>query len=267
MLIGIRGAGDIASGIACRLSNSGFSVVMTDLPIPTAIRRTVCFSEAIRHGSARVETVEARLAADAAQAKTILGSGCIAVLADETGRCFTALRPAVLIDAILAKQNLGTAITDAPVVIALGPGFTAGQDCDAVVETMRGHTLGRVYYEGGALPNTGVPGSIGGFTIQRVLRAPTAGVFQAEKQIGDRVQPGELIARVGEEAVIRAPIAGVLRGLLSDGMAVQTGMKCGDIDPRCEVSHCYQVSDKALAIAGGVLEAILHLTGGMHHGI
>lgn len=262
MLIGIRGAGDIASGVACRLCSSGFSVVMTDLPIPTAIRRTVCFSEAIRHGSARVETVEARLAADAAQAKTILSSGCIAVLADETGRCFTALKPAVLIDAILAKQNLGTAIADAPVVIALGPGFTAGQDCHAVVETMRGHTLGRVYYEGGALPNTGVPGSIGGFTIQRVLRAPAAGVFQSDKQIGDRVQPGELIAHV-DGAAIRAPIAGVLRGLLSDGMAVQTGMKCGDIDPRCEVSHCYQVSDKALAIAGGVLEAILHLTGGI----
>lgn len=266
MLVGIRGAGDIASGVACRLSNSGFSVAMTDLPIPTAIRRTVCFSEAIRHGSARVENIEARLAADTAQAETILNEGYIAVFADGTGERLKALRPAVLIDAILAKENLGTAIGDAPAVIALGPGFTAGRDCHAVVETMRGHTLGRVYYEGGALPNTGVPGSIGGFTIQRVLRAPAAGVFQPEKQIGDAVQRGELIAYV-DEAAILAPIAGVLRGLLSAGMAVPKGMKCGDIDPRCEVSHCYQVSDKGLAIAGGVLEAILHLTGGMHHGI
>jgi xanthine dehydrogenase accessory factor len=213
-----------------------------------------------------VENVEARLAADTAQAKTILDEGCIAVFADSTGHCCKAMQPAVLIDAILAKQNLGTTIADAPVVIALGPGFTAGQDCHAVVETMRGHTLGRVYYEGGALPNTGIPGSIGDFTIQRVLRAPADGVFQAKKQIGDTVERGELIARVDETAIL-APIAGVLRGLLSDGITVQQGLKCGDIDPRCEVSHCYQVSDKALAIAGGVLEAILHLTGGTHHGI
>lgn len=262
MLIGIRGAGDIASGVACRLHNSGFSVAMTDLPQPTAIRRSVCFSEAIRHGSACVEGVEARFAKDAAAATAILGAGCIAVFADARGHSLHELAPAVLIDAILAKQNLGTSMADAPVVIALGPGFTAGRDCHAVVETMRGHTLGRVYYEGSALPNTGVPGSIGGFTIERVLRAPTAGRFHAEKQIGDTVLPGERIARVGGQAIL-APIRGVLRGLLSDGIVVAPGMKCGDIDPRCEVSHCYQVSDKALAIAGGVLEAILHLTGGV----
>ena len=266
MLIGIRGAGDIASGVASRLYRSGFRVFMTDLPQPTAIRRTVCFSEAIAEGSACVEGIRARFAKSPEEAEAILAAGDIAVLADEAGRCFSVLRPAVLIDAILAKRNLGTAITDAPTVIALGPGFTAGLDCHAVVETMRGHTLGRVYYEGSALENTGTPGSIGGFTIERVLRAPSDGVFRAERQIGDVVDPGDVVARViapdGEKPVA-APIPGVLRGLLGSGLPVRRGMKCGDIDPRCETAHCYQVSDKALAIAGGVLEAILRFRGGL----
>ncbi len=263
MLIGIRGAGDIASGVAVRLHRSGFSVVMTDLPFPTAIRRTVCFSEAILHGSASIENIRALRAKDAAQAKSVIKGGDIAVLADENASCFSILRPPVLIDAILAKRNLGTAITDAPAVVALGPGFTAGLDCHAVVETMRGHTLGRVYYEGSALPNTGRPGNIGGFSVERVLRAPCAGIFKGEKHIGDLVEKGDVVARVNGHEIV-ALISGVLRGLLPDGTAVAEGMKSGDIDPRCEVSHCYQVSDKALAIGGAVLEAILHLTGGVH---
>lgn len=262
MLIGIRGAGDIASGVACRLKKSGFMVVMTDLPQPTAIRRTVCFSEAIWHGSARVEDMEAQFCADSTDVEAVMQSGRIAVLADEKGACFSALRPAALVDAILAKRNLGTSITDAPAVIGLGPGFTAGVDCHAVVETMRGHTLGRVYYAGSALPNTGRPGSIGGFSIERVLRAPCAGFFRGERQIGDVVQKGDIVAYV-DGMEIAASISGVLRGLLPDGLSVTHGMKCGDIDPRCEVAHCCQVSDKALAIGGAVLEAILHLTGGI----
>ncbi|MDO4572694.1 MAG: selenium-dependent molybdenum cofactor biosynthesis protein YqeB [Clostridia bacterium] len=266
MLIGIRGAGDIASGVACRLHRSGFALVMTELPQPAAIRRSVCFSEAILASSAVVEDITARLAGGAAEAREIAAQGDIAVLADPSGELLRGLSPAVVIDAILAKKNLGTAITDAPAVIALGPGFMAGRDCHAVVETMRGHTLGRVYYAGGALPNTGVPGSIGGFTVERVLRAPAAGEFRGLRQIGDTVTRGETIAFAGGQP-IRAAISGTLRGLLPDGIAVSPGMKCGDIDPRCEKAHCYQVSDKALAIAGGVLEAILHLRGGMQHGI
>ena len=260
MLIWVRGAGDLASGIAFRLKRSGFAVVMSDLPEPTAIRRTVCFSEAIVNGSACVEGVYARFAADAAAAGAILKAGEIPVLADASGEETKKLRPGVLVDAILAKRNLGTAITDAPVVIGVGPGFTAGADCHAVVETMRGHTLGRVYYEGGALPNTGVPGSIGGFTLERILRAPRAGVFKGVKKIGDAVAAGDVCAYVDGEPIV-SRISGVLRGLLPDGIRVYAGMKSGDVDPRCEISHCYTVSDKALAIGGGVLEAVLHLTG------
>lgn len=262
MLVLIRGAGDLASGTACRLYRCGFSVAMTDLPEPTSIRRTICFSEALLTGSATVEDVTARKAENAADALRIMEAREIAVLADAEGRCMQALRPAAVVDAILAKRNLGTSMQDAPIVVALGPGFTAGVDCHAVVETMRGHTLGRVYYEGSALPNTGRPGNIGGFTVERVLRTPCAGIFHAERAIADVVQAGEICARVDGRPVA-ATIAGVLRGLLPDGIEVYAGMKCGDIDPRCAVEHCYQVSDKALAVAGGVLEAILHLHGGI----
>ena len=260
MLVWVRGAGDLASGIAFRLKRSGYAVVMSDLPEPTSIRRTVCFSEAIVNGSACVEGVSARFAADAAAAEAILAAGEIPVLADPSGAETKKLRPDALVDAILAKRNLGTAITDAPAVIGVGPGFSAGADCHAVVETMRGHTLGRVYYEGGALPNTGVPGSIGGFTLERILRAPRAGMFKGAKRIGDKVAAGDVCAYVDGEPIV-SRISGVLRGLLPDGIRVYAGMKSGDVDPRCEISNCYTVSDKALAIGGGVLEAILHLTG------
>ena len=258
MMILIRGAGDIASGVAYRLHLCGYSVAMTDLPQPTSIRRTICFSEAILNGEAQVEEVRAQLAKSPKWAKAIMEAGTVAVLADPEGASLQALKPDVVVDAILAKRNLGTRITDAPVVIGLGPGFTAGQDCHAVVETMRGHTLGRVYYAGSALPNTGVPGSIGGFTLERILRAPCDGVFKGVKQIGDLVEAGEVCAYV-DEAPIKASIRGILRGLLPDGLMVHAGMKSGDVDPRCKVEHCYQVSDKALSIAGGVLEAMLHL--------
>lgn len=260
MLILIRGAGDIASGIALRLRHAGFSIVMTDLPQPTSIRRTVCFSEAILHGEAVVEDVTARFAKLPEQARSIINEGEIAVLADEKGESIRALRPAVVVDAILAKRNIGTRKDDAPAVIGVGPGFTAGEDCHAVVETMRGHTLGRVYYAGGALPNTGIPGNIGGFTLERVLRAPCDGQIRGEKRIGDEVRAGDVCAYVGDTPMCTS-ISGILRGLLPDGLQVTAGMKSGDVDPRCTLSHCYTVSDKALAIGGGVLEAILHLTG------
>ncbi len=260
MQIVIRGAGDIASGIASRLVRSGFPVIMTDLARPTSIRRTVCFSEAILYGSARVEDLTARLAGTPEEAASICRDGEIAVLADPEGDCIRALKPDAVIDAILAKRNLGTNITDAPAVIGVGPGFTAGVDCHAVVETMRGHTLGRVYYSGSAIPNTGIPGNIGGFTLERILRTPCAGTFRGLRHIGDTVEAGETVAYVEDRPVVSA-IRGILRGILPDGIEVYEGMKSGDVDPRCEKYHCYTVSDKALAVGGGALEAVLHLTG------
>ena len=257
MIIWVRGAGDIATGIAFRLFQSGFSVVMSDLSQPTSIRRTICFSEAIIKGETTVETISARFANNAEEAKGILDLGEIAVIADPTGDIARLLSPVAVIDAILAKRNLGTKMDDARIVVGIGPGFTAGVDCHAVVETMRGHTLGRVYYSGSALPDTGVPGSIAGYTLERLLRAPRAGVFRGVKKIGDVVEAGEICAYVDDEPVV-SRIRGVLRGLLPDGISVYEGMKSGDVDPRCEVSHCFTVSDKALAIGGGTLEAVLH---------
>lgn len=260
MLILIRGAGDLASGIALRLWHSGFDVVMTDLPRPTAIRRTVAFSDAIVHGEMTVEDVTAKYAENAAQALALLQEGFLPVLADTECICRAELKPDVLVDAILAKRNLGTSITDAPIVIGVGPGFTAQKDCHAVVETMRGHTLGRVIYEGSALPNTNIPGLIGGFAGERVLRAPADGVFTSTHAIGDMVKSGDIVGYVADEPM-RCTIDGVLRGLLADNVEVFKGMKSGDVDPRGEVSYCSTSSDKALAIGGGVLEAVLHLSG------
>ena len=172
MLVMIKGAGDIASGIALRLWRAGIGVVMTDLPKPSSIRRTVCFSEAVYHGETKVEEVRARRAEDAADALRLLEENILPVIADPKAESAKVLCPDVIVDAILAKENLGTAITDAPGVVGVGPGFTAGVDCHAVVETMRGHTLGRVIWSGSAVPNTGVPGSIGGYTIERVMHSP-----------------------------------------------------------------------------------------------
>ena len=260
MLILIRGAGDIATGIALRLKRAGLEVVMTDLPQPTAIRRTVCFSQAIVHGETTVEDMTARRAERAEQVPAMLAEGVIPVLADPEGKCLPALRPDAVVDAILAKRNLGTRITDAPVVVGVGPGFTAGEDCHAVVETMRGHYLGRVIYHGSAIPNTGIPGLIGGSAGERVLRAPADGVFHQLLDIGAQVKQGDVAATV-DGAPMVCTLDGVLRGILPEGTPVFRGMKAGDIDPRCSVDHCYCASDKALAVGGGVLEAVLGLSG------
>lgn len=259
MLVLIRGAGDLASGIAMRLHHARLQVVMTDLPKPTAIRRTVCFSQAILLGKATVEDVTAERADAPREALEILKKGNIAVLADPDAACIAELKPDAVVDAILAKRNLGTRITDAPCVIGVGPGFTAGADCHACVETMRGHTLGRVITEGSPIPNTKVPGLIGGFAGERVLRAPADGVFRSIRRIGDMVEQGDVAGYVGDAPML-CQISGVLRGLLADGTPVHKGMKAGDVDPRGERSYCYQVSDKALAIGGGVLEAILRFS-------
>ena len=259
MLIFIKGAGDLATGVAWRLHNCGFQVVMTDIARPTAVRCTVAFSRAVYEGAAEIEGVTARLARDPADALRITGEGEIAVLVDPEASAIETLRPPVVIDAVLAKRNLGTRITDAPVVIALGPGFTAGADCHAVVETMRGHTLGRVIYFGSALPNTNIPGLIGGFAGERVLRAPCDGIFTAVHRIGDTVEEGETIGFV-EGQPMKCTISGVLRGVLDDGVPVKKGMKSGDVDPRCKPEYCTTISDKALAVGGGVVEAVLYLS-------
>ena len=262
MLVLIRGAGDIATGIALRLHRSGLQVVMTDLPLPTAIRRTVCFSPAITDGETTVEGVHAVYAPDTAAAKKYLSQGAVPVLADPELACRDALHPDALVDAILAKRNLGTRMTDAPVVVGVGPGFTAGEDCHAVVETMRGHTLGRVIYRGSALPNTNIPGLIGGYAGERVLRAPADGIFTRLLDIGAEVKAGDIAGTVGGEPM-RCTIDGVLRGILPSGTPVHKGMKSGDVDPRCQPEYCTTASDKALAVGGGVLEAILHLSGAL----
>ena len=262
MLALIRGAGDIASGAAMRLWRCGIDVVMTDLARPTAIRRTVAFSDAIVHGETTVEGLRAVRAENAAEAKKLLREGSLPVLADPECACREELAPDALVDAILAKRNLGTKIDDAPIVVGVGPGFTAGEDCHAVVETMRGHTLGRVIYSGSALPNTNIPGLIGGFAGERVLRAPADGIFVQKLEIGASVHTGDVAGTVNGVPML-CQIDGMLRGILPDGTPVTRGMKSGDVDPRGKREYCDLVSDKALAIGGGVLEAILSLTGAL----
>lgn len=258
MLVIIRGGGDLATGIALRLYRSGMKVAVCETAVPTSIRRTVCFSEAVRLGEAAVEGVSARRAV-LEEVPALLAEETIPVLVDPEAACIRSLRPDAVVDAILAKRNLGTTMDMAPVVVAAGPGFTAGTDCHAVVETMRGHYLGRVIYEGSALPNTNIPGLIGGYAGERVLRAPADGVFQGAKRIGDRVEAGEIAGYAAGEPMI-CTIGGILRGLLADGVPVTKGMKSGDVDPRCQEAHCRSASDKALAVGGGVLEAILHFS-------
>lgn len=262
MLVLIRGAGDLASGAALRLHRANFPVVMTDLPQPTAIRRTVCFSQAIRFGKTTVEDAVGVCCKTAREVKAALSVGEIPVLPDETACCRTWLHPEVLVDGILAKRNLGTKITDAPLVIALGPGFCAGRDCHAVIETMRGHTLGRVIWDGEPIPNTNIPGLIGGFAGERVLRAPSDGIFVQKLEIGASVRTGDIAGTVNGVPML-CQIDGMLRGILPDGTPVTRGMKSGDVDPRGKREYCDLVSDKALAIGGGVLEAILSLTGAL----
>lgn len=258
MLVYMRGAGDIATGIALRLHRAGFQVIMADIAEPTCIRRTVAFSEAIRLGEARVEDATARLAADADAARAIAAAGDIAVVVDPSAQMVDALAPDAVVDAILAKRNLGTHMGMAPVVVGVGPGFTAGEDCHAAVETKRGHYLGRAIYQGSPIANTGVPGVIAGVGADRVLRAPADGPFECVRAIGDTVSAGEVVGRVAGEPML-ATIDGVLRGLIAPGVQVTRGMKSGDIDPRGERAFCDTVSDKASAVGGGVLEAILHL--------
>ena len=258
----IKGAGDLATGTAVRLHRAGFPLVMTDIDQPTAVRRTVAFCQCMYDGVCTVEGITARRVYSGVEALAALEKGEIPVLNDPEAKILKELDFFAVVDAILAKKNLGTRITDAPAVIGVGPGFTAGADCHAVVETMRGHTLGRVYYTGSALPNTAVPGLIGGFAGERVLRAPADGVFHQLLDIGAQVEAGQAAGEVDGVPMV-CQIGGVLRGILPEGTPVRRGMKAGDVDPRCEVANCYTASDKALAVGGGVLEAVLRLTGAL----
>lgn len=252
----VRGGGDLGSGVIYRLHRAGFPVLVTELPAPLFVRRAVCFGEAVYSGTITIEGVTARRGADFAQARQILAAGDIAVVIDDAGAALTAFDPAVVVDARMEKVNLGTTLEDAPLVIALGPGFTAGVDCHAVIETNRGHDLGRVIMQGSAEPDTGIPASVKSQTHSRVLRAPVGGHVTPLAQIGDRLEPGDPIARIGD-TLIRAPFAGVLRGLIHEQVDAPAGMKIGDLDPRARREHCFTISDKSLAVGGGVLEAML----------
>lgn len=257
MLIVIKGAGDLATGIACRLYRSGFDIIMTETAQPTTVRCTVAFSPAVYTGRAEVEGISAVLAASPDEALVATKNGLIAILIDPKGEVISALHPWAVVDSILAKHNLGTSITDAPCVVGVGPGFTPQVDCHAAVETQRGHDLGRMLLDHSPAANTGVPGNIGGYTTERLLRAPATGNFVPLAQIGDQVTAGQAVGRVGDTPML-AQITGVLRGILPEGTPVHEGMKSGDIDPRCREEHCYSISDKARAVGGGVLEAILY---------
>ena len=254
----VRGGGDLGTGVALRLQRAGWRVLITELAQPLVIRRTVAVATAIYEGSIEVEGTIAQRIDRVDEVDRVWGLDQIPVIVDADRSLAARLKPAALIDVIMAKHNTGTRLTDAPIVVALGPGFEAGVDCHAVVETNRGHNLGRVYYRGSAEADTGVPGQIGGENNRRVLRAPTPGVFHAERKIGDVVKTGEVIGYVGL-APLTAQIDGVLRGVLADGLSIAGGTKAADIDPRGDVRHCFSVSDKAWAVGGGVLEAVMYL--------
>jgi len=262
-LVLIKGGGDLATGVAYRLWRAGIPVVVTELPEPLTVRRRAALSDAVAEGRTTVEGMTAIRAADAAAAAAALQRGEIPVLVDPEATARLTLRPQALVDAVMAKRNTGTRRTDAPVVVALGPGFLAGSDCHAVIETNRGHWLGRTLYHGSAEPDTGVAALRGGAAGTRLLRAPCAGRFRAERAIADRVRRAEAVAWVvpaaGPPQPVLAGCDGLVRGLLRDGYAVAAGCKVGDVDPAGEPAHCSTISDKALAVGGGALEAILHL--------
>ncbi len=257
VLILIKGAGDLASGVAYRLKRSGFPIIMTELPTPVFVRRTVAFGEAVYSNKTAIEGITARRVDTSAEASHLAGSNFIPILVDPAATVVAHLKPQIVVDAIMAKVNTGTTtINDAPLVIALGPGFTAAEDCHAIIETNRGHSLGRVIYNGQAEANTKTPGPVKGFAADRVLRAPVEGYVAGLAAIGDYIKQGQPIATVNSHQ-IRAPFDGVLRGLVHPSVQVTAGLKIGDLDPRGNIEHCFTISEKSLAIGGGVLEAVL----------
>ncbi len=279
----LRGAGDLATGVAYRLYQAGFPIMAFELPRPLVVRRQVALASAVLDGEVAIEAMIGRRVTSLAEAYEGAYAGFVPILVapelpegylemvgrnlsgvegnqpnqttDEVNYLSARIAP-ILIDARIAKRNIDTRIDQAGLVIGLGPGFAAGVDCHAVIETMRGHRLGRVIWDGSALPDTGYPGKIAGKGAERVLRAPVDGVVSWQKEIGDRVQIGETIGSVAGRAIV-APFDGYIRGLISPGFQVPSGLKIGDVDARADVSSCFSISDKSLAIGGGVLEAIL----------
>ncbi len=255
MKVLIKGAGDLATGVAAQLYKRGYQIIMTETAIPLSVRRQVAFSRAVYEKTAEVEGITARLAANAAEAEDICLRGDIAVLVDPEAKIRDSYRPDVLVDAILAKKNMGTEKDDAPLVIGLGPGFYGGEDCDAVIETMRGATLGQPIYDGEPIPNTGVPGMVGGYAIERLIKATGDGRMCPVRQIGDVVEKGELLAYTGD-APVYAQIDGIIRGMLQADVEVKKGLKIGDVDPRKDASLVYLISDKSHRIGQGVCLAV-----------
>ncbi len=264
-LIIVRGGGDLATGTIYKLYKCGFRVLILEVAKPSAIRRNVAFSEAVYQGKQTVEDVTCYYSDSLSQAESLLQEGKLVVLVDPKGDAIAKLKPLAVVDAILAKKNLGTNKEMAPITVALGPGFTAGEDVDAVIETKRGHNLGRVLWQGCAAPNTGIPGIIGGYGKERVIHCPAEGILRNVCKITDTVKKGQQIAVVETKngnVPVLASLDGLLRGLIRDGYPVTKGFKIADIDPRTEeYQNCFTISDKARCIAGGVVEAILQLKG------
>ncbi|MCC3865278.1 EF2563 family selenium-dependent molybdenum hydroxylase system protein [Terrisporobacter petrolearius] len=262
-IIVIRGGGDIATGTIHKLHRCGFKVVILEIENPSAIRRSVCFSEAVYENKIVVENVVCEKASNLEEVYSILDRNNIPMIIDPFGKYIEKLKPFALVDAILAKKNLGTKKDMAPITIALGPGFCAGEDVDMVIETMRGHDLGRIIEVGYAIANTGVPGPVKGVSEERVIYSPSSGIISSTREIGDIVKKGEVIAKISNtenETEVKATIDGVLRGIIRDKSKIKERLKIADIDPRIEeVKNSYTISDKARTIAGGVLEAILYM--------
>ena len=259
-LVIVRGGGDIATGTIFKLFQCGFPVLVLEIANPSCIRRTISFCEAVFDDNVVVEGISACKVSSLEEAYAIKEKNAVPVMIDPRGTVIKEANPAVVVDAILAKKNLGTTMQDAPIVIGLGPGFIAGKDVHAVIETQRGHDLGRVIYKGEASPNTGIPGVIAGYGKERVIHAPCEGILHIEKQIGDEVQKGDIIATI-DGVPVPATIPGIVRGMIREEYQVSQGLKMADIDPRlAEKENCRRISDKARCVAGGVLEAIMHLS-------
>jgi xanthine dehydrogenase accessory factor len=255
-LVLIRGGGDLATGVAARLQRCGFDVVVVEIEKPLAVRRLVSLAEAVYAGEVEIEELRGRRIESEKAVEPTLEEGVIPVLVDPTAESRHTLEPVVMVDGRMRKTAPEIGVQGAPLVIGLGPGFTAGLDCHAVIETNRGHHMGRVYWEGSAEPDTTIPEKITGYDLDRVLRSPNTGMFQGKKRLGSIVRKGDVIAEI-DGVPLGAPFDGALRGLLHSGLEVEVGKKVGDLDPRGEPSYCYQISDKSLAVGGGVLEAIL----------
>jgi xanthine dehydrogenase accessory factor len=257
LMVLIRGGGEMATGIAHRLHRCHMRVLITEIAMPTSVRRNVAFAEAVYQGAQTVEGIKAVRVGSCDEAYAAWEQNQIPIFVDPEASVGKILTPVIIVDAIMAKKNGVAKLTDAPVVIGVGPGFTAGFNVHAVVESNRGHHLGRVIWDGAAESDTGIPASVDGYTASRVLRVPQSGIFNALRAIGDVIAAGETVATVNGE-LIKARISGQIRGLLRNGIQVEQGIKAGDIDPRGERGYCDSISDKSRAIAGGVLEAILH---------